>query len=385
MIKLQPSVKLQPVPRRPSKPLNEQTLAEGWAPVGFSPSAGRDIDYETADGRTVIEVKLGAQGIRDLHGALIQLALYLDRNRSVERAVLVMRFPRMSLETARKAWESARNLLAPAIGNRLGVVLLLPGEPRMWFDPEDGAMAAIARSIADSPVAPSLSPTDASIPTSKKFFETWKVLLRAWLKREKPLTGRRLAEVADCSYPMVLRFIDFLRRRNELKGPGDTSSLELRSFPRTTFEQAVGLSDGLRRTEWFADTSGRAPDPDALLRRLQKMRPKGVGVGGVAAARTIDPSFDLHGTPRLDLTYWVPSKAPGSLAFVTSLDPALWPSTTKDGAVLAVHRLTRAEPLFETGESLWSVADPVEILLDLHELRLGAQANALVKHLRGES
>ncbi len=114
------------MPRHPPKPLDEHTLAEGWAPVGFSPSAGRDIDCETADGRTVIEVKLGAQGIRDLHGALMQLALHLDRNPSVERAVLVMRFPRMSLETAREAWESARNLLAPAIGRRLGVVLLLP-------------------------------------------------------------------------------------------------------------------------------------------------------------------------------------------------------------------------------------------------------------------
>jgi hypothetical protein len=70
---------------------------------------------------------------------------------------------------------------------------------------------------------------------------------------------------------------------------------------------------------------------------------------------------------------------------VSKLDSALRVSPTKDDAVLALHRLVRARPMFESDDEIGAIADPVEVLLDLHELRLEAQADALVKRLRGES
>ena len=149
-----------------------------------------------------------------------------------------------------------------------------------------------------------------------------------------------------------------------------------------TFEQAVSLGGVLRRTRWFVDKSGRAPDPTALLRRLEKRGPENVAIGGVTAARHLDPAFDLHGAPRLDLTIWAPDGAPYDASFVSEVDPGLRESPEKEGAVLAVHRLSRAQPLFERRDGMLPYADPVEILLDLHEIALIPQADSLVRTLR---
>lgn len=70
------------------------------------------------------------------------------------------------------------------------------------------------------------------------------------------------------------------------------------------------------------------------------------------------------------------------LDFIRRLDPALSPTTKAHAAALVVHAVPRAVSLFETDPSEgvpW--ADPVEILLDLHELRLSAQADAFIRHL----
>ena len=49
---------------------------------------------------------------------------------------------------------------------------------------------------------------------------------------------------------------------------------------------------------YFADTSGRPSDPQALLRRIGAKAPAELAVGGVMAARHWDRDFDLHGIPR---------------------------------------------------------------------------------------
>jgi hypothetical protein len=183
-----------------------------------------------------------------------------------------------------------------------------------------------------------------------------------------------------------MRALEHLQGRGELRRIG-RRHIELSGFPRKTFEEAVLLADALplRQTSWFVDVSGRPGDPLALLRRLKRRRPQAVAVGGVVAARRLDPGFDLHGTPRLDVVYWAPDGAPYDLGFVSSTDPGLRASPSAHNAVLAVHRLSRANPLFDhaEGEPL-PFADPVEVLLDLHELHLDSQAETLVGRLRPE-
>ena len=107
-------------------------------------------------------------------------------------------------------------------------------------------------------------------------------------------------------------------------------------------------------------------------------------MGGVAAARWWDPALDLHGMPRLDLIVHAPGGR-ADLGFVAQLDPGLGPVVEpNDPGVLAVRSLTRAQSLFEERQGALAVADPVETILDLHDLGLDAQAGALIRRLRPE-
>jgi hypothetical protein len=357
-----------------------------WLPDEYLPAQGSpSADFVSRDGRRVLDLKLSAQGTRDLHGALMHLALILAEHRSLEQACLVVRFPRMTVGRAREAWNRARAVLHPEIADRLAIVVLARGG-ESWHDPRAPRVEEIARAMAAHAGIPGQSKVTARpVPSgSAKFFEVWKVLLEAWLRRRGPLSIHELMERVGCSYPTAMLALDHLEQRGELRR-AEHRRIELHGFPQRTFEEGVVLGETLRRTQWFVDVSGRAGDPLALLRRLRRARPQAVAVGGVVAARRLDPDFDLHGTPRLDLTYWVPDGAPYDLGFVCNADPGMRLSPSGHDAVLAVHRLSRANDLFDRPErEPLPFADPVEVLLDLHELHMHAQAEILVRRVRSE-
>ena len=98
----------------------------------------------------------------------------------------------------------------------------------------------------------------------------------------------------------------------------------------------------------------------------------------MSAARHWDPRFDLNGTPRVDV---VAHRL--DAAWVKAVDPALKPAAADaPRVVLAVHPLRRPQTLFETAaRGRLPVADPVETLLDLHEMGLTAQSAELVERL----
>ncbi len=363
---------------------NDGATPSSWMPPNYTKARTGTVDYERLDGRVVVDVKLGAQGIRDLHGGLMQLALLLHEKPNVERACLVIRFPRMTLDSARDAWKRATELLRPDIANRLAVVLVMPDEKELWLDPKsDPIVEEIAHAVSNA-LRDSSTAERTSFEISRKFFEIWKVLLEAWLSRGDALRVKDLVAMVGCSIPTVMHGIDLLARRGELSGERERGKFALRSFPRQTFEQGAGLADTFRRTLWFADTSGR-PEPVALMRRIQRAKPVGIALGGVVGARHLDPHFDLHGTPRIDITLWVPDGSMPNLQFIKNIDPALQQTDSKDTAVLAVHQLSRAVTLFhENPDGSVPFADPVEILLDLYELGFREQFADLIRTLRQE-
>ena len=174
----------------------DEAYREWQPPAGFRPSRRRDVDFESLDGRLVVDTKLGAQGVRDLHGALMHLAILLEEEPAVERAFLVIRFPRLTFERAQEAWKRARGLLRPDIAARLAVVLLTSNRPDPWFDPDDQAVRQVAHTLAFDVggVADQGLPKRSVDPTSPKFFEFWKVLLNGWLRGSStlpPAAGRR--------------------------------------------------------------------------------------------------------------------------------------------------------------------------------------------------
>jgi hypothetical protein len=141
----------------------------------------------------------------------------------------------------------------------------------------------------------------------------------------------------------------------------------------------LALGDGLRETHRFVDRSGRASETGDLLRRFAK-RGRHAALGGVEAARHYMPTFDLNGLPRIDVSV----TSADDLTWVKKIDPALAEtpmSPSSASPLLVVHRLRRPEPRFD-GAAGVAFADPAEVLLDLHELRLVDQADEFVHALR---
>ena len=115
------------------------------------------------------------------------------------------------------------------------------------------------------------------------------------------------------------------------------------------------------------------------MHRLRRLSRADIGISGTAAASHWDRDFGLLGDPRLDLCVHCPEGLL-DLGFVHRLDAALG-QTEEPGepAILVVHTLRRAVALFEmdSRETLW--ADPVECLLDLHEMRLEPQVRQFLE------
>lgn len=180
-----------------------------------------------------------------------------------------------------------------------------------------------------------------------------------------------LMEISGTSHPTVSRSLE--RFDHYLKRHSDRSA-ELRSFPREEWARLLAVSDEVRGTVRFADRSGQARSPESLLRRLRKIGGQDVAVGGVLGAKHYQPSLDLVGNPRLDISIHSGRKT-ADLSFVERLDPGLEKTVKRDESpTLVIHTIRRAASLFQHGEDSLPWADPVECLLDLHEARLESQA-----------
>jgi hypothetical protein len=326
-------------------------------------------------------IKLRLQGVRDLRAALVQVAAALAERPAVREACLLVRLPRISPARLAREWNLVRGLFIPSIAGRLALAVMTDAGP--WAAPERAHLLQLAGVLHPDRPDPDRPERAARPAPSAKFFEVFKVLLEAWLRGAGPLSIGELLRRCGCSYPTAAAAL----RRLEEAGEAQRRSrrrVELRQFPSRTWAELVALAASIRGSRYFADRSGRLPDPAALLKRLRLLAPAGVAVGGVPAARRLDPRFDLNGTPRIDIC----AHAPGGEAdfgWVANLDPALRPvPPPAPGAVLAVHLVRRPETLYTPdGRRGLPWADPVEILLDLHDLRLTAQADRLIACVRG--
>ena len=213
---------------------------------------------------------------------------------------------------------------------------------------------------------------------SAKFFEVWKVLLGAWLSREGPLSAIEIGKRSGASIPTVAAALRHFRQRGEVP---DTRNrpIELLAFPQATLREVLVLSNSLRRPVHYRDASGRPADPAGLLQHLRTAAPAGLAVGGVVAGRHYDPDFDLNGLPRLDVL--VDSTVPSD--WVKKVDPALRVALPTAGSLSSLFIRCEPSPTDGTTSRTMRLADPVETLLDLYEMRLTEQAEHMVARLRG--
>jgi hypothetical protein len=313
----------------------------------------------------------------------MQLAIFLEESSAVERACLVLSHTRMSLPRLKDEWKASKEVLRSAIARRLNLVVVESGET--WIDPDEPYLQRIAR-VFELASQSGDETRNATVPqqSGQRLQEVSKVLLSRWLQKQGPIALGELAEEVGCSYPTVRKALDKPSLRSVLQSTSNRS-VELTAFPHDLWRELLALSNTRRNSFRFRDRSGEKPTPQGLLKRLERSKPPHLALGGVLGARHWHPDFDLHGTPRLDLVYHAPN-GNVDLEFVRKLDPALTQVDDRsESAVLVVHPLVRAAPLFiETTERSIPWADPVETALDLCDLSLTTQANQLLTHLRPE-
>lgn len=197
--------------------------------------------------------------------------------------------------------------------------------------------------------------------------EILRVLMLRWLKRLGPTTLTELGDDAGYTYKPVRLAVDKLRL-NLFKGSG---GYEFKSFPKAAWTKLVMEATTVRETKWFHVDGDQPRSPAAMLDRFYKLSAETtnhVGMGGVTGARGYS-DIDLIGLPRLDFTVHCANDEP-DLGFLKKLDPALKLTPESSGKCsVAIHLLRRPNAFFDD-----RLADPVECLLDLHEMRLDQQA-----------
>lgn len=318
----------------------------------------------------IVAVKHGQGGLRDVHDAVLRLA---SRARSVvpKRAILLIDGVRISADGLRTGWDNVRAVLASDIADSMCLVALLddevvilPAEDEFLHRLGDAARAALRS-------RPRKQRTDRS-------FEVMRVLLSRWLRGEGAIAIGELQRQTGLSHPTVKKSLDALgpsagRRRDR--------SVSLATFPTAAWARLLANAPAIRQTMALVDGSGRGTSATALLERLRRRAPPGVALGGVPAARHWDADLDLEGLPRVDLSVHVPE---GEIdpAIIEQIDPALVPAPDGTPPLLVLHAVPRAESAFVTRPGDLLIADPVEALLDLHELRLIDQAEQLVRAMR---
>lgn len=357
-------------------PLEEIPVLKGE----FTPDEGLN-EYRSRDGRRRLEIKLRPQGIRDLQAALLRMAQEVSKDRRLGKGIVAVWMPRATDDRIAREWRETLALFRPNVAERLS--LLIVRRDRVLPLSEDRDLRRLGDALRNHLSRLEMPVKESHPALSRLFFEVFKVLLDPWLLGKGPLAIGELMRRTGASYPTVADALRRLEGARELARRSNRSVM-LSRYPQRTWTEVLALSDTLRRTRYYADSSGRRADPMDLHRRLQATAVPHLALGGVQAARHWDPGFDLNGLPRLDVTLHRP-RGIGDFGFLERLDPALKQvESGTAGIVLAVHPLFRADPRFERnprGKIPW--ADPVETLLDLHELRLVDQAEAMVRRLTG--
>jgi hypothetical protein len=361
------------------------TIQDDWWHSEFSPphDDGATVDYLGRNGKTAVKVQRVIDGSRGIYSAVMQLAIFLERNPAVERACLVLNRTRMSLKRLQDEWQSSKKVLRSLAAQRL--CLIVVGNDETWVEPDEPFLRRIARVFEEAASSEGGAQGEVVQPQpGRKVHEVWKVLLNRWFLEQGPIALGELAEQVGCSYPTVRKALAKPALRRALQ-TASNRSVELKAFPHDAWRELLALSEMHRNSMRYRDRSEEKPTPQGLLKRLERNKPLHLALGGVIAARHWHSNFDLHGTPRLDVVCHAPT-GKVDLEFVKKLDPALTRTDDpSEPAVLVVHPLIRSAPLFTKRiDSGVPWADPVETALDLCDLSLTTQANQLLTHLRPE-
>jgi len=332
----------------------------------------RGVDFRV--GNMLIEVKRTVDAVRTLQTSLMQLAYYVGEKPESHGYLMLLDSP-ITPERLRDEWERATMVLRKDILDRLTICFQkddsIVGIPH---DLDLPAKQAIAEAIENESRNGITTRVDYS-------FIIRKLLIHQWLTSREFVTAEWLGRTAGCSYPAVARA---LRPLGSLLERTSDRRVSLRWFPKEEFDRLLAIENQARSTARFVDPTGEPRPVEAQLRRLDKMKPGGLAIGGVLGAKHYYSDLDLVGAPRLDLSLHCPNQQM-NLKFVEMLDPAL--KRVEDPlapATLVVHAVRHANALFAPRDEGLAWADPVECLFDLYEAGLKMQATQFLEALQNQ-
>ena len=304
---------------------------------------------------------------RRLRTALMEMAR-IASSKEIKRVVLVLEKPAITHARLLEEWEGAASVFRPNLFKSLSVAIHQAGK---WSG-IPMAPSASETTLLDEIIRHQISNRPASLSrSSEAHYDILRILIHQWLLGKGPLAIQSLMAISGTSHPTVSRSLE--RLDHYLKRHSDRS-VELRIFPREEWARLLAVSDDVRETVRFADRAGQARSPESLLRRLRQLNRQDIAVGGVLGAKHYQPSLDLVGNPRLDLSIHS-KRSTVDFSFVEKLDPALEKISRRDESpALVIHTIRRGESLFQSNDKGVAWADPVECLLDLHEAHLEPQA-----------
>ena len=331
-----------------------------------------EVDAEIGD--SLFEVKTGVDSHRTLNPALVKLAYTLGE-RPGFRGFLVLADSAITEPRLQAEWLRATKILRPDVLERLHLCVVKDGHVQGVPATPDAETQRTIMEVVEKERTAIASPHSSR--STEPFYDILRILINQWFKQAGPLTSRWLAEAAGRTYPTVASALEklekYLVRHSDRR-------VELKAFPKDEWSRLVANADKVRQTLRFADHSGQPRSIESLVSRFERVRTDDIAIGGVLGARRRYPALDLIGTPRLDLTIHCRTRKL-DLAFLRQLDPALKPASYDEPARLVIHTLRYPHIFFEKAPdgSVW--ADPVECLLDLHEMRLESQAKEFLTHL----
>jgi hypothetical protein len=316
---------------------------------------------------------IASHSLRDVRSRFVEMAYFLEQTENTgARAMCVLVDSKVSANRIDTELNSFRSILRPDLASRLHAGRLFRGK-LIGLNEPDPAFVVWLKDLARHKYEQSSAPG----ATQQKVFAH---LVRAWLKGAPPKTTAAIQSVVGASYPTVAAVLKSLQAKGVLARSRDRR-VGLRIFPWDEWRRSVVTVTDTRKPARFVDTTGYPRDPEDMVRRLMELGRTDVAISGILGAKHYYPDLDITGSLRLDLAMPGNEKS-ANIEFVRKLDPAL--KRTDDAnanAVVVVQFLgPGADHAFENdGQATW--ADPVECLYALHELRLDAQADEMLRAL----